>query len=208
MLIGVAVLAGISAGVLAAAVWARDTIRAQDDNAAAHVATTYPSPGDCTAADLDVTFTAPESVSSGAGMTINVTVNNIGDDACLIDVGGRSLGAVITSGDQTIWTSTDCPATPTSRRLLVAAGTSAAATLTWDGRAASACTPIGAQAGVDTSPTDTADTPDAEATDASDPETTAAASSDDASVATAGTYRVRIQLEGTDLTENRVFVVE
>ncbi|MBE6474957.1 MAG: hypothetical protein E7Z95_05225 [Actinomyces succiniciruminis] len=222
LLLAVALLAGISAGVLSAAVWARNTIRAQDDQAAAHTATTYANPVECTAADLDVTFTSPDTVSTGAGLKLNLTVNNTGSEACLIDVGSQSLGAVITSGEQTIWTSTACPANPASRRLLVAAGTAASATITWDGNVASSeCTPAdtasttaAAPAAEDAAatPTDAEPTKDGEAaqedegTETASSEETAQAASGNA--ATAGTYRVRIQLDGTDLTEDRVFVIE
>ncbi|CED90710.1 Hypothetical protein AAM4_0878 [Actinomyces succiniciruminis] len=205
LLLAVALLAGISGGVLSAAVWARNTVRAQDDQAAAHTATTYANPVDCTAADLDVTFTSPDTVAAGAGLRLNVTVNNIGTEACLIDVGAQSLGAVITSGEQTIWTSTACPANPTSRRLLVAAGTAASATITWDGNVASSACAAGAA-----SASATADGPETgEVEESASPEPSASAQSANAGdVATAGTYRVRVQLNGTDLTEDRVFVVE
>ncbi len=234
---GIAVLAGVSTAILSAAVWARDTIRAQDDAAAAHVATTYPNPVDCTPQDLAVTFTSPDSVPAGAGLTLNVTVDNTGAEACLLDLGGEHIGALITSGSQTIWESTVCPFTPTSRRLLVAPGTAADATIIWDGNVASAqCTPVTTPAATATaSPTATeaaeaADGASAEGTDGSasgqsegtegandaealTAEQDAAPNGTDAAIASgdvaaAGTYRVRIQLDGADLTEDRVFVIE
>ncbi|MBW3069409.1 hypothetical protein GZ998_07830 [Actinomyces sp. 594] len=237
LLIGVALLAGISGGILSAAVWARNTIRAQDDAAAAHVATTYAIPGDCAAGDLDVTFTSPDSISSGSSMTLNVTVNNNGSEACLLDLGGEHVGALITSGGQTVWQSTVCPFTPTSRRLLVAPGDAAAATIIWDGNVASSqCAPAATASGTATpTATDAAtgeasaeatETATAEATaegsdgagsgeaqetqDAQDAEDAAGQSPASAAgdAASAGTYRVRIQLDGADLTEDHVFVIE
>lgn len=226
-MLGVALLAGVSGGILSAAMWVRNTIRAQDDQAAAQTATTYPNPGDCKAEDLDVTFTSPESVASGSGVTLNVTVNNTGSEACLLDLGGEHIGAVITSGNQTVWESTACPFTPTSRRLLVASGDAAAATLIWDGNVASShCAPaVTAAASASATATEAAtasptaaepteepsgDPSAAEADEgaegASAEETATSAASGD--VATAGTYRVRIQLDGADLTEDRVFVIE
>ncbi|PHP52902.1 hypothetical protein [Actinomyces ruminis] len=221
LLLAVALLAGISGGILSAAVWARDTIRAQDDQAAAHTATTYANPVDCTAADLDVTFTSPDSVTAGSGMTLNVTVNNTADEACLLDLGGEHIGALITSGNQTIWESTVCPFTPTSRRLLVSPGTAAAATIIWDGNVASSdCVPAASASAsasaaeeATASPTAAEHTEEGEA--AQGDEGTEAASAGEAApaaasgnAATAGTYRVRIRLDGTDLTEDRVFVIE
>lgn len=226
-MLGIALLAGVSGGILSAAVWARNTIRAQDDRAAAQTATTYPNPVDCTADDLDVTLTSPDSVSAGSGMTLSITVNNTGSEACLLDLGGEHIGAVVTSGTQTIWESTVCPFTPTSRRLLVAPGDDAAATIIWDGNVASSdCAPAAVQAGTATASATatataeaTAETTDGAATegtgdaqetegtgDAPAEETPTAAAS--GNVATAGTYRVRIQLDGADLTEDRVFVIE
>ncbi|SDN32634.1 hypothetical protein [Actinomyces ruminicola] len=226
-MLGIALLAGISGGILSAAVWARNTIRAQDDRAAAQTATTYPNPVDCTADDLDVTLTSPESVGSGEGMTLNVTVNNTGSEACLLDLGGEHIGAVVTSGTQTIWESTVCPFTPTSRRLLVAPGDDAAATIIWDGNVASSdCAPAAvptATATASASATATAEAT-ADATDGAAMDETGDAQGPDGAgdapteetptatasgnVATAGTYRVRIQLDGSDLTEDRVFVIE
>lgn len=237
LVLGVVLLAGISTGILSAAVWARDTIRAQDDAAAAHVATTYANPVDCKAEDLDVSFTSPDSVPTGAGVTLNVTVNNTGSEACLLDLGGEHIGALVTSGGRTVWESTVCPFTPTSRRLLVAPGDAAAATIIWDGNVASTeCAPVtaptvGATASATAAETATAAaeaTPQASeaipqasetaagenagAEDAGGAEATAsaetAATVASGNVATAGTYRVRIQLDGADLTEDRVFVIK
>ena len=72
---------------------------------------------------------APKETTVGAGMSIEATLTNEGGDACLLDIGGASLGAVINSGDQTVWTSTTCPAEPTERPLLVDVGESARATM-------------------------------------------------------------------------------
>ena len=135
LLVLVGLLAAVGYGILAAAAWTRATIRQQDEQAAADsVVTVYPDPAACARSSLDVAINAPAETTVGAGLTIGATVTNTGSEACLLDVGGANLGAVIASGTDTVWTSTTCPAEPTSRMLLIDAGDSAAVTLTWDGR--------------------------------------------------------------------------
>ena len=100
---------GVSYAMIASAAWVRNTIRSQDDAVAASQShTDYPTPAACDAAQLRISLDAPKETSVGAGMGIDVTVTNEGGDACLLDVGGASLGAVIVSGDQTVWSSTSC----------------------------------------------------------------------------------------------------
>ena len=112
--------------MIAGAGWVRGTIRSQDDaEAASQIRTVYPAPVACDDAHLRIAMDAPKETAVGAGVSIDVTLTNEGDDACLLDIGGASLGAVISSGDQTVWDSTACPADPTERPLLVDAGESA-----------------------------------------------------------------------------------
>ncbi|VEG27871.1 Uncharacterised protein [Actinomyces howellii] len=225
---GVAVVAGLAYGLIAGALWVRDTIRDQD--AAEEVGsapTTYPAPTACRAADLDITVTVPETVATGAGMVIELAVVNSGAEPCLLDVGAQNLGAVITSGDHTVWTSTACAAGAPSRVLLVDAGDSTSTSLTWDGLSTDpACTGEAAAApsaaasdgttGSAADPaTDAATDPasgsatDAAGDGATDGSTEPAAEVvADPRLATAGTYRVRIQVGGQDATSDQVFVVE
>lgn len=209
LLVLVGLLAAVGYGILTAAAWTRATIRQQDEQAAADsVVTVYPDPAACARSSLDVAVNAPAETTVGAGLTIGATVTNTGSEACLLDVGGANLGAVIASGTDTVWTSTTCPAEPTSRMLLIDAGDSAAVTLTWDGRRTS---PDCAPAPTPTPTTSASPTPSPSPSAAADPSAQAtpspAPSPVDARVAGAGTYRLRLQLAGEDLTGEQVFVI-
>ena len=141
-------------------------------------------------------------------------MTNTGSEACLLDAGGASLGAVIASGTDTVWTSTTCPAEPTSRMLLINAGDSAAVTLTWDGRRTSSdCAPAPTPtptASTSSTPTPSP-TPSATTGSSADPSAQATPSPTpspvDARVAGTGTYRLHLQLAGEDLTGEQVFVI-
>ncbi|QPL05095.1 MULTISPECIES: hypothetical protein [Actinomyces] len=215
----IAILAAGSYAILAAATWTRDTIREQDEQQAAEaVVTVYPDPVACSAEQLEVVTSAPTMVATGAGLSVNATLTNKGSEACLLDVGGASLGLVITSGGVGQWNSLSCPAEPTQRLLLVNAGESATATLTWDGRVSTGqCAPTGgaSEAPAPTqAPESTAPTEAAEGEAGADGEagaegetggpTTPAA---DPSVATEGTYVLHLELGGVAVTGEHVFII-
>lgn len=202
-----AIIGAISYAMIASATWVRATIRSQDDaEAASSVHTVYPNPVACDAAQLNVAVDAPKETTVGAGMSIEATLTNEGGDACLLDIGGASLGAVINSGDQTVWTSTTCPAEPTERPLLVDVGESAHASLTWSGMSTAAgCSPS------EPAPDPT---PSPETTAAQDPSASPGASASPSpspvnpNVAAAGTYRLHLQFDGTDITGEQVFLIQ
>lgn len=211
--IALAVIGALAYTMIAGAGWVRGTIRSQDDaEAASQIRTVYPAPAACDDAHLRIAMDAPKETAVGAGMSIDVTLTNEGDDACLLDIGGASLGAVISSGDQTVWDSTACPADPTERPLLVDAGESADASLRWRGASAEAsCSPPSSSP----SPSPTQN-PEQSPTPGSTPEAsaspeagaTATPSPVDPSVAAAGTYRIHLRLGGTDVTGEQVFVIK
>jgi len=201
------IIGAIAYAMIASATWVRATIRSQDDaEAASSVHTVYPNPVACDAAQLNVAVDAPKETTVGAGMSIEATLTNEGGDACLLDIGGASLGAVINSGDQTVWTSTTCPAEPTERPLLVDVGESAHASLTWSGMSTAAgCSPS------EPAPDPT---PSPETSAAQDPSASPGASASPSpspvnpNVAAAGTYRLHLQLDGTDITGEQVFLIQ
>ena len=181
------IIGAIAYAMIASATWVRATIA-------------------CDAAQLNVAVDAPKETTVGAGMSIEATLTNEGGDACLLDIGGASLGAVINSGDQTVWTSTTCPAEPTERPLLVDVGESARASLTWSGMSTAAgCSPS------EPAPDPT---PSPETTAAQDPSASPGASASPSpspvnpNVAAAGTYRLHLQFDGTDITGEQVFLIQ
>lgn len=153
--------------------------------------TTYAPTTLCSAQDLSVKVSAPESVSAGAGLTLSLDLSNEGPEACLLDLSESSLAMVVSSGGVVAWDSMVCPAgdwgqsvllpgtsstlptaseTPTS----AAAGLSreASVTMRWDGKVAGA-----------------------------------GCAADKAQVASAGFYHVRVTMGDTVLEEDRTFQV-
>jgi len=110
--------------------WARNTIRTQDEErAAAQVHTVYPTPGKCDPSTLKSTVQGPESVGVGAGATFSISLVNSGQAPCLIDVGSQALGVRVTSGSQQVWDSLTCPVGQTEKALLLPAGKGAEVTV-------------------------------------------------------------------------------
>ena len=214
-----AVIGAVCYAMIASAAWVRSTIRSQDDaEAASQSRTDYPAPVACDNAQLRISLDAPKETSVGAGIGIDVTLTNEGGDACLLDVGGASLGAVIVSGDQTVWSSTSCPADPAERPLLIDAGESASASLWWNGASAAAgCSPSASSPSQDPSLSPSQDsTPSQDPSSSPTPEGSASPGTDatastppvDPNVAGVGTYRLSLQLGGETVTGEQVFVIQ
>lgn len=101
-----------------------------------------PSPTETTPGSGTPQACAPESIAltlaadaasygASAQPTFTVTIANSGTVDCLVDAGSGQLGIVITSGDDRIWASQDCPADPVERPLLLAAGKSDVTQVQW-----------------------------------------------------------------------------
>ncbi|ARD41258.1 hypothetical protein [Actinomyces gaoshouyii] len=232
----VLLLLALVVGIVQGAYAVRDRIREQDrQQAAEQTVTPYPAPLACAADALGVSVSAPEEVAPGAGMSVEVTMTNNGADACLLDLGSRSLGASITSGGNLVWASDTCSPSADSRRLLVKPGASASATITWDGRrSGSECAPAAPTAtatGTVVTPTAVSEAPsatpsedpavDPSASQSADPSAStdpAAAPTPSASplapaqsngdVATTGVYKLQLRLGDANLGDERVFVVK
>lgn len=90
---------------------------------------------------------APESatVAAGAGVQVPITITNEGKVQCLVDVGNANLQMVITSGDDTVWTTAQCPANPKEHQVLLAPGASEKDAITWSGKRGAEGCPQGAE---------------------------------------------------------------
>ena len=156
-------------------------------------------------------MSAPASVGVGAGMSIGVTLTNTGSEACLLDVGGANLGAVITSGGVGQWSSLTCPAEPAERMLLVDAGQSATTTLYWDGHVSTGeCappSPTPTATGATTPAAGQSPTPERTAQGSQSAEASASAKAEDPTLARAGTYVLRLEMGGATVTEAHVFTI-
>lgn len=93
------------------------------------------NPTDCAAGGLELQVKlAADSLPAGQPADIPVTVRNTGEVPCLVDMGSGALAVEITSGDDAVWSSRHCGAgLPEERRLLLDAGSSETAVLTWQG---------------------------------------------------------------------------
>lgn len=137
VLVLLAVLALIAWGVVAVV----GAVRAGAQDVAAPEPTTSAAPLDptaCAPADLDVDVAALPA-GGGAPVDLDVTVTNDGESPCLLDAGAGSLVLTVVSGEDRVWSSGDC-AGDASRRLLLDAGDSADASVSWSGaRSAPGC---------------------------------------------------------------------
>ncbi len=68
----------------------------------------------------------------GAAVPFDITLTNGGTVPCLVEGGSATLGVVVYSGSDRIWSSVDCPAEPTERELLLDVGDAADLQVTWD----------------------------------------------------------------------------
>lgn len=80
-------------------------------------------------------------VAAGSRVEVPITITNNGQVPCLLDVGNASLELVVTSGEDTVWTTAQCPAARDERQILLATGAAEQATITWSGRRSAADCP-------------------------------------------------------------------
>lgn len=85
------------------------------------------------AVSLELGLAATE-VEAGSQVEVPVSVTNTGQVPCLLDIGNQSLELVVSSGDDTVWTTAQCPAGKDERQVLLASGAVEETTITWSGR--------------------------------------------------------------------------
>lgn len=81
------------------------------------------------------------AVDAGSRVDVPITITNTGQVPCLLDVGNASLELRVTSGDDTVWTTAQCPASGNERQILLATGAVEESTITWSGRRSAADCP-------------------------------------------------------------------
>src|SRR5690625_2743680 len=92
------------------------------------------------AVSLDLGLAATE-VDAGSQVEVPVTVTNTGQVPCLLDMGHAALQMQVTSGDDTVWTTAQCPAGNAERPILLPADGAEETTITWSGRRSAADCP-------------------------------------------------------------------
>lgn len=99
------------------------------------------NPVQCRTEALDVAIDLEAATfSAGDPVQVPVTVTNTGDVPCLTDTGHEAMTVEVSSGQDLIWSSSQCPPGAAERDLLLDIGASQTHTVTWDGtRGATSC---------------------------------------------------------------------
>jgi len=105
----------------------------------------------CAASDVVITTTAnPTAVAAGALPVFDATVTQDGPSACKLDTDADGTELLITSGEDRIYSSADCPDDETiaSKQLILEPGSSEDLSVTWSRqRSAPECTTVTAEPG-------------------------------------------------------------
>ena len=166
-----------------------ETVRVQNLQAARqNQGSGMPTPLACDAKNLDVTVTLPAQVARGQALTVSLKVANKANIPCIFDVGSEHLQMRVTSGTDTVYDAATCKVEPSSRKMLLAPLTAKAA---------------GESAYVSANPT-----PDSFTTSVSWNGQRYKADCSSAGPSQAGTYVLRLNLDGKELVGQQVFIVK
>ncbi len=166
-----------------------ETVRVQNLQAARqNQGSGMPTPLACDTKNLDVTVTLPAQVARGQALTVNLKVANKANIPCIFDVGSEHLQMRVTSGTDTVYDAATCKVEPNSRKMLLAPLTAKAA---------------GESAYVSANPT-----PDSFTTSVSWNGQRYKADCSSAGPSQAGTYVLRLNLDGKELIGQQVFIVK
>ena len=166
-----------------------ETVRVQNLQAARqNQGSGMPTPLACDTKNLDVTVTLPAQVARGQALTVNLKVANKANIPCIFDVGSAHLQMRVTSGTDTVYDAATCKVEPNSRKMLLAPLTAKAA---------------GESAYVSANPT-----PDSFTTSVSWNGQRYKADCSSAGPSQAGTYVLRLNLDGKELVGQQVFIVK
>ena len=166
-----------------------ETVRVQNLQAARqNQGSGMPTPLACDTKNLDVTVTLPAQVARGQALTVNLKVANKANIPCIFDVGSEHLQMRVTSGTDTVYDAATCKVEPNSRKMLLAPLTAKAA---------------GESAYVSANPT-----PDSFTTSVSWSGQRYKADCSSAGPSQAGTYVLRLNLDGKELVGQQVFIVK
>ena len=166
-----------------------ETVRVQNLQAARqNQGSGMPTPLACDTKNLDITVTLPAQVARGQALTVNLKVANKANIPCIFDVGSEHLQMRVTSGTDTVYDAATCKVEPNSRKMLLAPLTAKAA---------------GESAYVSANPT-----PDSFTTSVSWNGQRYKADCSSAGPSQAGTYVLRLNLDGKELVGQQVFIVK
>ena len=89
--------------------------------------------GPCDEADLEITPSAVDAVA-GRDVVVLLSLRTIVDPACTWRVSSSTLSVKLTSGEDDIWSSQQCPATVPVKDVIVRSAEPATVALVWDGK--------------------------------------------------------------------------
>lgn len=90
--------------------------------------------GPCADADVQVTPTVPEPAHAGSKVVFALELRTLESAACTWTVSPRSLVVKLTSGDDRIWTTQDCPAAVPDDSVVVRQAHKTTIEMTWNGQ--------------------------------------------------------------------------
>ncbi len=108
-----------------------DDAASDEDDAEPDLANPVPCLSDAVDAELSLDTT---SLSAGDSLRITMDVTNTGDVPCLVNLGHGALTVQVTSGDDVIWDTAECPRGDEEVSLLLDIDASSDRTITWDGQ--------------------------------------------------------------------------
>jgi hypothetical protein len=96
--------------------------------------------GPCQDSDVQVAPAVPDPAYAGRPVRFTLKLTSIQTPACTWEVSAKSVVLKVTSGDDRIWTTQDCPGAVERRSVVVRQGRVTRAHVTWKGqRSDSAC---------------------------------------------------------------------
>ncbi|ACQ81524.1 conserved hypothetical protein [Beutenbergia cavernae DSM 12333] len=95
---------------------------------------TPPLPTSCTSQQAQLEIEAPASATAGGRVDVRVSVRTTADATCLVDLGSEHLVVEVFSGEDLVWSTAQCPFTPTSRDLLLGPDSTDDQAVPWSGR--------------------------------------------------------------------------
>jgi len=97
--------------------------------------------GPCAASDVAITPSVPSPVA-GRDISLVLDISSLNTPACTWTLSGRTLALKITSGNDLIWSTSQCAQAVSKATLVVAKGKQSASTVPWDGhRSGPGCLP-------------------------------------------------------------------
>jgi hypothetical protein len=97
--------------------------------------------GPCRASDVAITPSVPKPIA-GSDITLVLDISSVDTPACTWTLSGSTMALKITSGNDLIWTSSECPKAIPSQDVVVRQAEPTQVKLTWDARRSESGCPV------------------------------------------------------------------